>query len=312
MADALTGSRLSPQPVWRRLALLAVAVARIVLLLSAVIILSGAHFLGISAEYRWGTSLLASILALMACWRRGGGLAWVMLIAGLTLFLEIRAVADNAGFPVHTEDVRRLEQFLFGGVFPTHALQAMLFDPSRFHVLDYFSVLVHGSYFLFPYLALMAVWAHRPKEAHRLAGLLTAIFLLSLVIYTLMPATPPWLASARHGAPTVYRIVYFVGRPMGPDVYDRVTQSIADPNPIAALPSVHFAVTFALLVYPLARRSRWAWAGAVYSVAMLWSLVYLGEHYVVDCLLGAAVTVSAWWLYGRVHRALAEPRQHST
>jgi len=292
----------------RSLVLGAAGVARLTFLVAAVTTIAGAHFLGVPGWYRWTAALAASILALFACWRRGGGWAWVMLIVGLALFLEIRAVADEVGFPVHTEDVRRLEQLLFAGHLPTHELQVRLFDPGAFSPLDYFSVLVHWSYFLLPYLALLAVWVHRPHEAHWLAGLLSTVFLLSLVIYTLLPATPPWLAAARHGAPQVYRIVSFVGRPMSPETYDRVARNIADPNPIAALPSVHFAITFALFVYPLARRSRWATAGAAYALAMLWSLVYLGEHYVVDCLLGAAVAIAAWRLYGYLRRALTSAR----
>lgn len=299
---------LTVTPTWRSWNVLVTGVSmlsRLVLLVLAVAVFGGAHFIGISTAYRWGAALLASILAFFACWRRGGGRAWVVLIVGLSLFLEVRAVADNVGFPVHTNDVVRLERILCSGLVPTHVLQRLFFDPGRFGPLDYCSVLIHWSYFIMPYLVLIAVWLRQPQETHRPAGLLTTVFMLSLVIYTLLPATPPWLAAAQQGAPTVYRIIEFVGRPMSPEMYDRVVQSIADPNPIAALPSVHFAVTFALFVYPMARRSRWAWAGAAYSLAMLWSLVYLGEHYVVDCLLGGLVAILAWEIYGWVHRTLS-------
>ncbi len=66
--------------------------------------------------------------------------------------------------------------------------------------------------------------------------------------------------------------------------------SVLGGNPLAAMPSLHFATSLmaALLlteVGPLAGA-----LGLGYTATLGFALVYLGEHYVVDLLAGAALT----------------------
>ena len=67
--------------------------------------------------------------------------------------------------------------------------------------------------------------------------------------------------------------------------------SVFGGNPLAAMPSLHFAttVTAALLlaeVGVVAGALGWAYAGT-----LAFALVYLGEHYVVDLIAGAALAL---------------------
>ena len=63
-------------------------------------------------------------------------------------------------------------------------------------------------------------------------------------------------------------------------------------NPVAALPSLHAAWPFMLLLllWPVAGRYRWLLVG--YNAVMIFVLVYGAEHYVSDILLG--------WVYALV------------
>src|SRR5262249_56597172 len=68
--------------------------------------------------------------------------------------------------------------------------------------------------------------------------------------------------------------------------------SVFGGNPLAAMPSLHFATTLmaALLlaeVGPLPGA-----LGFAYTATLGFALVYLGEHYVVDLLAGAALTLT--------------------
>jgi membrane-associated phospholipid phosphatase len=88
--------------------------------------------------------------------------------------------------------------------------------------------------------------------------------------------------------------------------------SVFGGNPLAAMPSLHFAtsVMAALLlaeVGPLAGA-----LGFGYTATLGFALVYLGEHYVVDLLGGVALTIGVRRLgplaagaIGRVGRAVA-------
>ena len=63
------------------------------------------------------------------------------------------------------------------------------------------------------------------------------------------------------------------------------------------MPSLHMAITVIAGV-----------AGALYCAAMGLSLVYLGEHYVVDLLAGVLVAAVAWKLANRVCAPGSESR----
>jgi membrane-associated phospholipid phosphatase len=61
-------------------------------------------------------------------------------------------------------------------------------------------------------------------------------------------------------------------------------------NPLAAMPSLHFATSM-MAALLLAEVSPAAGAlGFSYAATLGFALVYLGEHYVVDLLAGAALT----------------------
>ena len=78
-------------------------------------------------------------------------------------------------------------------------------------------------------------------------------------------------------------------------------------NQVAAVPSLHtaFAVLTCLVLFPVARR---AWQRAVlvgYAVLMPLVLVWAGEHYVVDTLLGAGYAAVVVLLVSQSRAALA-------
>ena len=79
-----------------------------------------------------------------------------------------------------------------------------------------------------------------------------------------------------------------------------------EPNHIAAFPSMHVAI--ALLVgltmghYGLVLR----WTGLAYAAMMSASVVYLGEHYLIDVIAAWVVALAAWsasdrMTIGRLH-----------
>ena len=72
-------------------------------------------------------------------------------------------------------------------------------------------------------------------------------------------------------------------------------------NPVAAMPSLHtgYATIIALFVLSTVS-SRLAWLMLLYPAAMAVSLVYLGEHYVIDVVAGIVYavvlhTAISWW-----------------
>ncbi|MGQ9677018.1 MAG: phosphatase PAP2 family protein [Chloroflexota bacterium] len=276
--------------------------ARTLCLGVALVVFGLAHMYGYGPLAKALATVVAVSLIVLACRGRGGALAWITLVVGLMGFLELRALADDVGMPLHTEDIRRLEELVFFGAFPSLELQRLFFVPGQLSLIDRASAIVYWSYFFAPYFAVLWVWLVRPGQIHELAHLLVLTFAAGLAIYALMPGTPPWLASAQEGAPQIYRIMSMVGSSLDAATYEQVYRSIGDPNPVACLPSVHFAITFMLLLYGFSWGRAWVASGTAYSLAMLWALVYLGEHYVVDCVFGAVVAWAVWYGYRVVPR----------
>ncbi len=65
--------------------------------------------------------------------------------------------------------------------------------------------------------------------------------------------------------------------------------SVFGGNPLAAMPSLHFATTV-MAALLLAEASPLVGAlGGAYAATLGFALVYLGEHYLVDLLAGAAL-----------------------
>jgi membrane-associated phospholipid phosphatase len=77
-------------------------------------------------------------------------------------------------------------------------------------------------------------------------------------------------------------------------------------NPIAAMPSLHvaFAVLVALTI-GARLRVRWRWLVALYPVAMGFTLVYTGEHYVLDLIVGAGYALAVHFALNRWDRRRA-------
>ena len=67
-------------------------------------------------------------------------------------------------------------------------------------------------------------------------------------------------------------------------------------NDVAAMPSLHaaYSMLIALFFWPLVSR-RWRPLLAAYPVAMAFALVYTGEHYVSDVLVGWAYAAGAYF-----------------
>jgi membrane-associated phospholipid phosphatase len=80
-------------------------------------------------------------------------------------------------------------------------------------------------------------------------------------------------------------------------------------NIVAALPSLHAAwPVIALLVIRKHRLPRWLFVSqALLVLGVVFAIVYTGEHYLVDAVVGCVYAFAAWWL---LHAALRSGRRH--
>jgi membrane-associated phospholipid phosphatase len=68
-------------------------------------------------------------------------------------------------------------------------------------------------------------------------------------------------------------------------------------NAVAAMPSLHAGLSLLAVMWFTRNTRTWVRIASLsYPIAMSAALVYFGEHYVIDCLIGFAVVVTAWKL----------------
>jgi membrane-associated phospholipid phosphatase len=126
-------------------------------------------------------------------------------------------------------------------------------------------------------------------------------------MFFLVPTTPPWLA-ARAGDLQAFRIMDFVGGKVNADTYRNLSTSLGEPNSVAAMPSIHMAVTFAMYLWSREHAPKAAPWLLAYTAVMGFSLVYLAEHYVLDLAVGVLI---AYGCHVAVKKVTGEPARQS-
>ena len=182
----------------------------------------------------------------------------------------------------------RADGLLGAGTPPGQRLQRALRRDSRLTAVDVLFTAIYGSWIV-PHLVLGWVWLHHPEYIPRAAGRLAAAYHLTTPLYWAVPTAPPWWASQCGGRMDgeVERVVQQVAERVRGRSGERGGQPPG--NPWGSMPSDHIAsaaITAMGLteVSPLYGALGWAYV----ALASL-SVVYLGEHYLVDVLAGLAV-----------------------
>ncbi|MGY1741915.1 MULTISPECIES: phosphatase PAP2 family protein [unclassified Blastococcus] len=273
----------------------------------------GSAFAGTCAVHGLPTDrvvLLGWVLAGLAVHAATGGLRrlgrllgdWLPLVALLLAYDASRGLADSLGMPVHVAELADADRWLTGGVLPTVWLQE--------HVqADWWSALatlVYSSHFVVTPLLLAVLWVRDRRRWARYARRVVALSAAGLVTYVLYPAAPPWLAAREDVIEPVARLSSagweVLGLPRAGLLLDSGQSQV---NLVAAVPSLHtaFAVLVCAFLLPVARRW-WQRAGLVaYAVLMPLVLVWGGEHYVVDTVLGAGYAAGVLLVLPSLERA---------
>ncbi|MFP5336589.1 MAG: phosphatase PAP2 family protein [Actinomycetes bacterium] len=253
----------------------------------------------------------ALILAGVLAWQVGRPLRrwgrtladWLPFFAALVIYDHTRGVADTLGRPVLVEGLVEAETAVFGGVLPTIVLQDLFYDPVTVQWYDVVAAVVYFSHFFVAWTIAAVLYLRSRDSWLFYTKLVLTLTYLGLLTYVLLPAAPPWYA-AHHGlVEPVERAATRGWWEIGMQSAGRlVEQGQADVNLVAALPSLHAGTSMLVVLWAWSRvRSAWGRAVlAAYGLGMGLTLVYGGEHYVLDVLMGwayagAVVAAWTWW-----------------
>ena len=254
-----------------------------------------------------GVGLIASGTATesVGAWKRVV-IDWLPFYLLLTMYDVLRGSATKWVMP-HAIPQIRIDEWLFGGTAPTITLQHALYTPGVAHPWDYAAFAVYMTHFVVPFVIAGVLWKVAHDRFRRYAALLLGLTFAALVTYVVYPALPPWLASQTGSLPPTAKIIDEVWAHLplgnGATVFS-ATGHFADP--VAAMPSLHAAYPVLIMLFFWKSARRWRWLLPLYPLAMAFTLVYTGEHYVIDIIFGwiyaATIFVAGNRLFDRYER----------
>jgi membrane-associated phospholipid phosphatase len=195
--------------------------------------------------------------------------------------------AQRARLRIHY--VAKIDRMLGAGRVPGARLQRLRARPRAAALLDRLFGAIYFGWSVERHAALLwLLWRHA-ESFWRAATRVSATFDLALVAQAIAPTAPPWYAAKYgHLQEPLRRVTADASRAL-PVVPEQNSDEADEANPWASMPSAHFA-TAAMIALSLAEIDRRAGGlGAVYALALAVALLYLGEHYLIDLLAGAAL-----------------------
>ncbi len=222
----------------------------------------------------------------------------VLVVPFVVVFIAYdrsRAIASSFHGVISYNLPLELEERIFG--LPL----ALWFQSHRITLVDYATSLlysIHPTYFLV--LLLYLLLCKTRLYVHALVSV-TLASTVAVAMYILWPLAPPWIA-----IPGVSRVPNLL-------VHALNLRAHVDPNPYAAMPSMHLGYALLFTYYASRLDNRLRVLGYAVTAAMGFTVLYTGNHYLIDIAAGLLV---AWasiraadklypWVYERVSRLAA-------
>ncbi len=207
----------------------------------------------------------------------------------------LRGYTDNIAGSVHIDNIIHLERVFFGFI-PTIALQEIFYSPGNLHLFDFITFILWSSHFVIPFSFAFLLWQYKKLLYYEYILALLFLTFAGFVTYIVFPVAPPWLAGhLGHLSPVaLIRHEYLSHFHYGNAIALFVTQ--VNPNLVAAMPSLHAAYPFLSLLFTVYYFRKYAPFIFVYCTALWISLVYGGDHYVVDILAGILYATISFYI----------------
>lgn len=197
----------------------------------------------------------------------------------------LRGYADDLAGYVNIDSIIQLERFLFGNI-PTVVLQEKFYTHGNYHIYDFLAFILWALHFVVPLAFAFILWRYRKRLYWQFVLSLICLTFAGFITYIVFPLAPLWLAS-RIGE--LEHVSLIRDDLLNSFEFGKSTSLFiiyATPNHVAAMPSLHAAYPCLVFLYILRYFKNFAVAAFIYCIALWTSLVYGGDHYVIDVLVG--------------------------
>ncbi len=249
---------------------------------------------GVSIEPEW--TLLALLVVAIALGRGRTFIEdWAPFLLLFFAYEAMRGFAAKTGFAPH--DLSGLERTFFGGAIPTLVLQHAFYHPDVVGIQDIVAMIFYFMHFVLPIVVGFIFWLNSREHYRRYIAALLLMSFLAFVTYLFWPSAPPW-----YQLHDVVKINDQTVRELwGYTLVSPIYHSF-NPNPFAAFPSLHAAYPALATVYAWSRYRALGIGLLLWTAGVLLSIVYLGEHYVVDALAGFVYVAAAAFIVESISR----------
>jgi membrane-associated phospholipid phosphatase len=196
------------------------------------------------------------------------------------------------------------DRWLFFGTDPSVWLQQKLYTPGDSHWYDAVAAIAYLLHFVYPLVFAFALWLRRRERFWEFSLALLTMSYSAFIFFLLLPTAPPWLAAdwgmlegLQHPSREAFQTL-LPGRYDNLDTFTLWTHH--SPNPVAALPSLHAAFPWLVLLFAVRYFGRIGWLMLIYNAAVWFAVVYLGQHWVIDIFAGIIWATLSYWFIVRL------------
>ncbi|MGI8826110.1 MAG: phosphatase PAP2 family protein [Chloroflexota bacterium] len=256
---------------------------------------------------------------------------WGVFIAVLLAWQLTSGLAARFSFPWHLTELISADKAMFAGSVPPLWLQQHLYHPGKLEPWDVFAATMYMLHFLTPLACGFVLWMTNRDLFRKFALAFILVALAGFATYILYPAVPPWMAAQ----PLVhFHDQYLLLRDMHLQPGQHVSSHVYLPgvrnlfnvfaanwyNPyhgnirigifkgsydnVGAIPSEHAAYPMLFFLFLRRQFGRPAYLALVYIAGLLFSITYLGQHYVIDAIVGFAYAFVGYALVMHAYPAL--------
>lgn len=216
----------------------------------------------------------------------------------VTLFLSydyLRGLVPILSMRAHIFPMINFDKKIFGEI-PTNKLQDLLFTNGSIHWYDYLTTILYMSHFVIPLVVAFIFWLKKREYFEKYSLALILVSYSAFLTFILFPAVPPWMAAEQGFIPGVYKVMdkVFANLPHPidlPSVY-----RFFGANLVAAVPSLHAAYPWLTFLFVRKYFKRVSFLFIPYVLGVWFAIVYLGEHYVFDIVIGALYSQLVYFL----------------
>jgi len=197
----------------------------------------------------------------------------------------------------HVTEMIVADKAMFFGQVPTIWLQHRLYHPGHTAWYDVAAVVLYLLHFVVPMVAAFAFWMWNRAVFLEFMVAFLLLALAGFATYVLYPAAPPWYAANwLFKLPHVYEIKNHVSVAHSMSIsglfswmWDHVGW-----DRFGAIPSEHASFPFLCFLYARRAWRRAGWLVLPYCLAVWVAVVYMGEHYAIDVVVGVVYAALAY------------------